>query len=214
MLRKKTTDADEMMQLEGIHLVSVNMLKGDEKRNSRDRKLEKTLMHTREEHYYKKIALNISKLRRLIKHANPDFNSLEPRYGHASSVQELPPSNELSPAREYVGNSVSKFLGSKYEAKAEMLRIKNQERHERVQENKHSLSITAERDKKSKEKRKTKLEAIVSKNRKIEEAERKATLDEKLAKYDEKMKRKDDLQAAQIRKSMRAFRQQLRDRSN
>lgn len=81
LLRKKTADADEMMQLEGIHLVTANMLKADQNRTSRDRKLQKSLMQTREEHYYKKIALNISKLRRLVKHANPGLNSLEPRYG-------------------------------------------------------------------------------------------------------------------------------------
>ena len=146
MLRKKTADADEMMQLEGIHLVTANMIKADEKRNSRERKFSQKLQNAREEHYYKKIALNISKLRRLIKHANPDADNLGQRMGHASSAQELEQTIELSPVREQIGSSVSQFLGNKYMAKAEMLRQKNKERLQRVIENKQNLQMTAERD--------------------------------------------------------------------
>lgn len=197
LLRKKTADAEEMMQLEGIHLVTTNMLKGgDERRNSRDRKLQKSIMQTREEHYYKKIALNISKLRRLIKHANPSILNLEPRYGHASSVQDLELSQDFSPSRQIVGNSVSQFLGSKHEAKAEMLREKNQQRLDRVKSNKTSLQLTADRDKKTKKKRQEDLDKIKAKNRKMEEAERKATIDEIHAKYDEKTKRQEEFKAA------------------
>ena len=88
-----------------------------------------------------------------------------------------------------------------------MLRQKNKERLQRVIENKQNLQMTAERDLKNYEKRKLKFEKEKMKNRKMNEKERQADHDEKMAKYDEKMQRQKDLQADQIRKSMRAFKQ-------
>ena len=69
-LKKKSLDTEEMMQLEGIHLVTGQMLELDQVRSSKeDAKHSTALKNTRDEHYYKKLALNIQKLKRLVKHA-------------------------------------------------------------------------------------------------------------------------------------------------
>lgn len=53
---------------------------------------------------------------------------------------------------------MNKFLENKLMAKTEVLRAKNKERFDRVQNNLNGLHAMWERDKKSKEKRKTKNE--------------------------------------------------------
>jgi hypothetical protein len=100
-LKKKSSDTEEMMQLEGIHLVTGQMLEFDQVRSSKeDAKHSTALKNTRDEHYYKKLALNIQKLKRLVKHAsmtlkNHDQHHQMPRYGTAASFEVLTPHDEL-----------------------------------------------------------------------------------------------------------------------
>lgn len=202
------------MQLEGINLVTAQMLDNDQLRNSKDNTQYSTaLKNTRDEHYYKRLALNIQKLKRLLKHASMSLKNHNQhgmqRYGAAASYEVLTPHDELnkSPLGMAKGVSFKQFTSARHQEMTRQIRIRNKERQERVQENLLKRQASIERDLKTVEKRKKDLEIKKKKNMKLERAENLVDQEEKIAKYADKLNRKKEFEKQETYKSLKAFHQ-------